>query len=566
VTIVDPNTGAPLADSFIAIGYNLVPLGLVYDSTRSRFYVVTPPSSADPRFPPNSVIAFDPDTGTLGPSYTAESYLGQAALSNDASALYVVGDGEGMVLSLNPQTLTLESTFPFRGPGGTSPPFGFGYPSALAVMPEQPDTVAVNYAPTFNNSTIKLGVFDNGVARPIQGSPTGPGVLFSSDGQSIFTQEQVGAGNSIVKLAVNSSGIAGPPGSASGSGIPAALVNGLLYTTSGAVLDATTMQLAGNLGVSGSIAVDPVNQRILTLLPASPESLQAFDLATLEPLGSLTLPGIDNLTPPLSSVYRQLIRYGPEGVAYQSSTTLVFFQTPLAGPAPLTSAAAVVNAASNVSGPIAPGELLTIYGANLGPAQPVSANLGNYVPVPASLADVQVWFGDVAGRVLLGYQAQINVIAPFELGPGSSVKLQVLYFGIPSAQIGMPAASAAPGLFTQNSSGTGLAAVINQDGTVNTPSAAGSYISLYGTGGGALPGAMDGAIAESAANLAASAQVSINGENANVIYAGAAPTLADGVFQINVQVPADAPSGMTVPLNVTIGGQTGPSGVTLAIR
>jgi hypothetical protein len=40
VTVIDPETGAALAESFIAIGYNLVPQGLVYDSTRSRFYVV----------------------------------------------------------------------------------------------------------------------------------------------------------------------------------------------------------------------------------------------------------------------------------------------------------------------------------------------------------------------------------------------------------------------------------------------------------------------------------------------------------------------------------------------
>jgi uncharacterized protein (TIGR03437 family) len=130
----------------------------------------------------------------------------------------------------------------------------------------------------------------------------------------------------------------------------------------------------------------------------------------------------------------------------------------------------------------------------------------------------------------------------------------------------MPVLAAAPGIFTQDGSGKGRAAVINQDGTVNTPSAPGSYVTLYGTGGGPTQGSADGEVATAAANLTAAVQVSIDGQSAVVSYAGAAPTLPDGVFQINAVVPGGVRTGVNVPVSVTIGGQTGVQAVTLAIR
>ena len=162
-------------------------------------------------------------------------------------------------------------------------------------------------------------------------------------------------------------------------------------------------------------------------------------------------------------------------------------------------------------------------------------------------------------------QGQINVVAPFELEPGTTVSLQLLYFGIPSAKIALQVVSTAPALFTQNGSGTGLVVVTNQDGSINKPSPAGSTVTLQGTGGGVVPGAVDGAIARSAANLSSTAQVSVAGLQAKVLYAGAAPGQVNGVFELQVKLPENLPHG-AAPISVSIGGQTSPKGATLEIR
>jgi uncharacterized protein (TIGR03437 family) len=281
----------------------------------------------------------------------------------------------------------------------------------------------------------------------------------------------------------------------------------------------------------------------------------------LEPLGSQNI-GCTAITSLNDS--EKLIRFGADGFVLPSNLGLLIFQTPIAGPAPATSAAAVVNAASQQGGAIAPGEILTLYGTALGPASPLAAASqdGGF---PSWLGNTQVWFGSLPGTLLMASQGQINVVAPFELQPASTVNAQVWYFGLPSGQIALPVVAAAPALFTRDGSGSGQVAVINQDGSVNTPAPAGSVVMLYGTGGGMTSNALDGAVARGAYNLSATVQVTIAGLNAPVSYAGAAPGLVNGVFQLNVVVPADAPSGAAA-ITVTIDGQSSPKGATLAIR
>jgi uncharacterized protein (TIGR03437 family) len=117
--------------------------------------------------------------------------------------------------------------------------------------------------------------------------------------------------------------------------------------------------------------------------------------------------------------------------------------------------------------------------------------------------------------------------------------------------------AATPGIFTLDSSGTGTAAVLNQDGSVNSktnPAAAGSVISLFVTGTGAtLPGLPDGSLAPLEPPFPLPATLpgaSVDGLPAQVLYAGPAPGEIYGLTQINVQLPATLPAG-TVPVTIT---------------
>jgi uncharacterized protein (TIGR03437 family) len=140
-----------------------------------------------------------------------------------------------------------------------------------------------------------------------------------------------------------------------------------------------------------------------------------------------------------------------------------------------------------------------------------------------------------------------------------------------SQPVTMPLSAAAPGLFTPNASGSGEVAALNQDGSVNSaanPAPRGSVISLFGTGAGSMsPQLPNGAITISNPfpSFNSSASVQIGGEAAQVLYMGAAPSLATGVFQINATVPPDIASGQAAVV-VTIGGMSITSSLSIAVQ
>jgi uncharacterized protein (TIGR03437 family) len=128
-----------------------------------------------------------------------------------------------------------------------------------------------------------------------------------------------------------------------------------------------------------------------------------------------------------------------------------------------------------------------------------------------------------------------------------------------------------PGIFTQDASGKGPGAILNDDYSLNTPAHPASKkkaVMIFATGGGLTnPPAVDGVIASLLAPLQAlPVSATVNGEPAKVIYAGGAPLEINGVLQVNIVIPADAPSGPAVPVAIKVGDWTSQDGVTLAIQ
>ena len=210
---------------------------------------------------------------------------------------------------------------------------------------------------------------------------------------------------------------------------------------------------------------------------------------------------------------------------------------------------AVTNAASNLPGAVAPGEMVVLYGSGLGAVQ-------------------AVLFNGVAGPLLYATPGQVGAVAPYALN-GGTVQVVVQSAGATSAPVAVAAAATAPGVFTADGSGRGQAAAVNQDGTSNataSPAPAGSVLSLYATGEGQTsPAGVDGKPA--AAPLPqplAPVTVTIGGVSAQVLYAGGAPGQIAGLMQVNVVVP----SGLSgaVPLVLTAGGVPSQPGVTVAVR
>ena len=231
---------------------------------------------------------------------------------------------------------------------------------------------------------------------------------------------------------------------------------------------------------------------------------------------------------------------------------------------------AVTNAASSIGGPVAPGEVVVLYGNGLGPAKLTQSQLDPTSGlVGTNLAGTRVIFNGTPAPVLYTWATQIAAVAPYGI-TGSNVQVFVEYQGQTSAPVTVPVAAVVPALFTQDSSGKGQAAASNQDGTVNGaahPAKAGGYISLWLTGAGQTnPASVDGQ--PGAAPLpkpVAPVAVTIGGQAATVQYAGQAPYAVAGVMQINAQIPSGVPAGNAVPVVVQVGSVSTQAGVTVAV-
>jgi uncharacterized protein (TIGR03437 family) len=232
--------------------------------------------------------------------------------------------------------------------------------------------------------------------------------------------------------------------------------------------------------------------------------------------------------------------------------------------------AAVVNAADNVSGPVTPGLILSVYGPNIGPAAPAGPVWSAEGVLAREVAETTVAFDGVPAPVLFASPSQINTIVPFAAAGRAATSLQVRSRGRVVLEASLPVSAAAPALFTLDNSGAGPGAILNQDYTVNSasnPAPRGSIVMFFGTGGGQTdpPGTDGGIVRGSPAPLRTSVSARIAGLPADVLYAGAAPGLVAGVFQVNVRIPSDAVPGVA-PVLLMVGGFPTQSGVTLALR
>jgi uncharacterized protein (TIGR03437 family) len=230
---------------------------------------------------------------------------------------------------------------------------------------------------------------------------------------------------------------------------------------------------------------------------------------------------------------------------------------------------AIVNAASALPGPLAPGEIISIFGSGVGPA-PAGLQLDATGKVATELAQTQVTIAGFACPLIYVSASQVNAIVPFETGNTGIAGVQVISGGVASQAWQVPVAPVAPAIFAANATGVGQAAARNQDTTANAPSnvaARGSVIQIYATGGGQTqPQAITGGVAAPGGMLAQSPTMTIGGVNAMVQFAGPAPSEVEGVVQINVVIPPSVTPGSSVPITFAIDGVSSPSRLTIAVQ
>jgi uncharacterized protein (TIGR03437 family) len=233
---------------------------------------------------------------------------------------------------------------------------------------------------------------------------------------------------------------------------------------------------------------------------------------------------------------------------------------------PAPSVSAVTNGATNLTGPVAPGEIVVIYGSGLGPTELQLLHVNDEGLVDTQVAGTQVLFNGTPAPIIYTSATQVAAVVPYSTF--GSAQVIVSYQGQKSAVLSVPFVSSAPELFTADSSGKGRAAAVNQDGSINTPATPakiGSVISLFATGEGLTsPPGVDGKVATAPLpQPLLSVKVTIGGQTAEVQYAGGAPGEVAGVMQINVRIPSGV-SG-NVPVVLQVGNTSSQPGVTIAV-
>lgn len=230
----------------------------------------------------------------------------------------------------------------------------------------------------------------------------------------------------------------------------------------------------------------------------------------------------------------------------------------------------VVNSASNLGGTVAPGELVVIYGAQLGPTKLAELQLTSSGRLSTNVAGTQVLFNNVAAPLIYVRSDQVAAIVPNDVRGQATATVQVRYQSQTSSTFSLPVSQTAPGLFTLDQTGRNQGAILNQDTTINGPlngAPRGSIVVLYATGQGLTnpDWEEDELAAAPLPKPVNKVKVTIGGQAGEILYSGAAPGMA-GVMQVNVRVPSGIKAGSAVPIVLTVGSASSQPGVTLAVQ
>jgi uncharacterized protein (TIGR03437 family) len=295
----------------------------------------------------------------------------------------------------------------------------------------------------------------------------------------------------------------------------------------------------------------------------------ALDVSALGNFTSATLVTLDAATP-TSGPLPQSLTPSP-----QMQVTIPGYGAALlrlSNAAPVLSAAGVVNGATFQSGPVAPGELVTLFGSAIGPPVPAGLALTNPKLVANSLAGVQIYFNGVPAPLLYASSGQLNAVVPYSVAGQTAAQIQLEYLGVLSNPVTLPVVATAPGVFSLTGSGQGQGAILNaRDGTVNSalnPAARGDWVSMFATGAGVTtPASIDGFVSSAPLPVPnAPVSVTIGGLPCQIEFEGAAPGLVSGVLQINAQIPAGLAPNPAAPVELQIGTAISSSAVTVAVR
>jgi uncharacterized protein (TIGR03437 family) len=293
--------------------------------------------------------------------------------------------------------------------------------------------------------------------------------------------------------------------------------------------------VSGDAVIFAADVTAPPNGKWLTVTPSASATPTLLTIA-VDPKALTT------------GTYSGTITLHLSGVGASAQIIPVTYTISAAPTLPAISANGVVNG-GNLSGAIAPGTWVSVYGINLSPTtRPwASADFVNG-KLPLALDNVTVTINGKSAPVAYISPSQVNVLAPDDSVTGL-VAVQVKSPAGTSDNALVLLQTAAPAFFqfrggatvyvagTHADGSTLVGPALMQQGIPGTPAKPGEIIQIYGTGFGATQPTISATALVPAPLPIANPQdlrIRIGGQDTTVAYAG---LISPGLYQFNVVVP-----------------------------
>jgi uncharacterized protein (TIGR03437 family) len=302
-----------------------------------------------------------------------------------------------------------------------------------------------------------------------------------------------------------------------------------------------------------TLALDPLGRIVftgVTIDPSQPaQRVFSGQPGSLSYVARLSADGaalIDFYAAPAGLVGQDLAITSTGGFAAMGAA--LWIETGSPGPSLLS----VVNSASQeYAAAIAPVEIVTLFGIDIGPRIPANGRVEDGA-FTSTLEGTRVLFDEVSAPLLYAGPGQINAVVPRGIGPSPKIRIVTPSGSIDGPKI--PRTSRAPAIF-QNG---GIAAAVNPDGTINSfanPAKPGSIVSIFVNGAGLNRFYPDGALIPPGVSNATANVWVVTALSLEVDFAGDAPGLVSGVMQVNFRVPERLrPPQNSLTFNVIVGG------------
>jgi uncharacterized protein (TIGR03437 family) len=527
---------------------------IMADPARNRFYII--------RQDKNELEIFDGSTNQMIVALRTATTPTFMSMTNDGNYLMVANDNSQLVsvFDLN----ALQAVSPIVLPGGHYAHSVASSNNAILVMANNNGTSTgvidtVNFQTGTASQLATLGIFQNqlSVTAVLAGSSNGNNILVADPNGTVMLYSA--AANTFTLARKDLTSLSGAFAASSyntfvigNNFFNASLVpQGSLPSTTG---NTSGFAFTGQGGYQVT-AKSASTAGVVTNLPA-------LNSAQVSPTAMVEAPVMPTTTLAFTRTVAPLPSAG-NVIALTTSGFTVLSANYAAATAP-PAISSVQNAADG-STSVAPGGLISVYGAQLSATNIATSQ----IPLPTALGESCLVVNGAPIPLLFVSTGQVNAQLPLNMGGNVSMDIHTPA-GV-SNNFNFVVASSAPAVFLSGTAGpeTGLATVFRAaNGQIVTPTnpvRPGDTLVIYLTGmGPTSPEVQAGQQTPSTllTSVTQAPALSLGSANLTIDYAGLVPGFISGLYQINATVPKGAAGGESVPLVIT---QSGGS-TTLNVR